>query len=410
MEKRGSKREFLILLVGQAALAVFSLGFLQVLLFALDARSYGALMFVYSTALWLGMLIYNPGIVPITKVAADSPDGHNLGGVLSDFLTATLLPVFLVCTVVCGVIFAVSGNIPTSDIVWMALFAALAATTTGIVTLLSSYAQGRRRRLLSVVLPNSMVALRIVLILVATLAGAATTNTVLGAIAGAGFGVAIAGILYIRSKQSWTPFRAAADLLRREGFFRQYIQNWPQLIGTSLFLYGDKVILGFFLPLEVLGLLALYQQIARLIATLTIGVTHQYLAPFFLADDVSPGRNIVASLLSAASFVPVALVSAAILPWANETLLNDVYQVSGAAFLLVCFTVAQLRTSQINELAFYRADRVSYLFWPLALSIVFFLVLGPLLASHFGLFGAVAGLIIATSIRHLCILWLIYRL
>ena len=391
-------------------MALLSLGFLQALLYVLDRFSYGTFMFVFSTALLLSMLLFNPGIVPITRIAANSSDGDRCGGMVADLLAAVTVPAALICAGAAAAVFAASAALPADDLAWAVAGAAGVAVSTGVITLSAAFAQGRRRQLLNVSLHNGLIALRTVSILAILLAGAASMTGVLAATAMASFAMLAIALVAIRARQAWTPPRTAIAVLGDQGVFRQYRQNWPLLAGAALLQHGDKVILGFILPLDVLGLLALYQQIARVLVNTTIGAIQQYLAPSLLSQTADAGRIIKASLVSMACLAPVAGLIAAVIPWAGTALLHGVYDLSAWPFLAICLTYALLRASQINELAFFRADRVRTLWLPIFGGIAAFVIAAPVLGALFGLWGAIAGLLGAAVLRYAAVLRSLRRL
>jgi len=165
--------------------------------------------------------------------------------------------------------------------------------------------------------------------------------------------------------------------------------------------------LAFVLPLEVIGVLAIYQQIARFIANTTIGAVYQFVSPFVLkkGDAQGPklGDTVVQSFVAISGFIILAIPVGFLLPYISDYLLRDVFVLDFLTFIFVCLTIALNQASRINELTFFKRNEVHRLILPLFLSVITFFVIAMPLAQAFGLMGAIAGLFVATGLRFITV-------
>ena len=312
-----------------------------------------------------------------------------------------------------GMAFVVMATNPNfsneANTIGLAIIVGILASAIGATGLISTYAIGMRYRMMNVLILNGQVTLRIAAVFLLVAIGISSPTMFFVGISVSGAMLLAVLIAIVAKKSSEATSKAKiVPHLRTSGFFQQYRHNWPVTVGSSLFIHGDKVILAFFLPLEMIGLLAIYQQIARLLSNTTIGAVFQFLTPFLMrhiSDETeTQNRPMIISILAVALFMVGAVFVGLALPIFSKHFIHAVFELEMAGFLLVSLTIGLDRASRINELSFFRRNKVNKLILPLVVSVAAFAVLVTPFSTAFGLTGAIVSLLIAAAIRYVLVL------
>lgn len=396
-------REFGIVIAGRVLLAILSLVYLRVVLLMLGAADFGLYTFIFSTASFLSMLMFAAVNVPTTRVSAANLDDTHLPPAILTLAIYVAVPTVLSAAVVAAATFVASQNITLHQALAMALPVGLIATSAGIVGLFSTFLLGQRRRVANLAISNGVIAVRLIALGVLYAVSLASASAVIWAIALAGSLFAALASRVLDWTGRWCEFQPMYRKLVDLGLARQYLQNWPVAVGSNLLLHGDKIVLSFVLPIELIGLLAIYQQFARMLANLSIGAVYQFSSPFLLRKGAPKApRAIAASLASMVIYIGLAGLALGVIPLVNTHYLEDVLVLDGFEFMLVCVAVALTQSGRIIELNFFTTDRISFLIMPLMLSAGLFLVAGPIWGAEHALIGAIWALVAAAAFRYAC--------
>lgn len=400
--------EFGIVIAGRVLLAILSLVYLRVVLLMLGATEFGLYTFIFSTATFLSMLVFAAINVPTTRVSAANLEDGRLPPAILALAVHVSVPAILGVAALAWVTFILSRNMDPSEALALALPVGLIATSAGVVGLFSTFVLGQRRRVANLALSNGLIAARLIFLAVLCAASLATASAVIWAIALGGSVFAALASRVLDWTGQWSDFRTMRAKLGDLGLARQYRQNWPVAVGSNLLMHGDKIVLSFVLPIELIGLLAIYQQFTRMLANLSIGAVYQFSSPFLLRKGApKAARAIAASLASMIIYFCLAGLALSMLPLVNTYFLENVLVLDGFEFMMVSVAVALTQSGRIIELNFFTTDRIGLLLLPLILSAGVFLFAGPIWGAEHALIGAIWALVAAAACRYVLTMTLI---
>lgn len=406
------RKELAIVFAGRIGLSVLSLLYLKLLLVFLDDYGYGLYTFIFATASWLNLLVFGAINIPITNFSANYGAQTDSKSIFQSFVTYAAVPAFLVISAVSLAVYFYSADVEGTQAMTFAVLTGLFATAIGSATMVSGFVLGQRRRVFNLLINNGVILSRILAIgCLAILVGFQFDHLILG-VTIANVSVAITAVFFVQSRIKIAKPEVVWAEFASKNVFKEYKHNWIVNVGANILLYGDKVILAFVVPLEILGILAIYQQICRVIANLTIGTFYQFVSPFVLNKSGELGAKkflIQGLLVTLTSFIPMIILVWLLRPLINSHLLDGTYNFEMLPFILVSITVALTQTSKTNELLFFKKDIVQFLKMPLICSILVFALAGLPLAFQFGLMGAVIGLLAAAVVRYVIVLLVLFK-
>lgn len=397
------RKELGVVLAGRICLSALSLIYIKLLLTVLNGHEFGLYTFIFATASWLNLLLFGAINIPLTNYSANYGDQPRTVNVFQSLVAYSAGPVIVFISFVSSSIYFFSSDIYENQFWLFGILTGLFATAIGTATMTSGFAMGQRRRIYNLLINNSIMLSRIVIVLIAITLGVSFTKLILG-ITLINLLVAAIAVFWLTATFKIVKFSEVKKDLSDNRLITEYKENWLVNAGSNILLYGDKVLLAFVLPLEVLGLLAIYQQICRVISNMTIGTFYQFISPYILkkSNQLSTRIFMFTNLLvTFGAFAPMVVLVWLLGPWINLYLLDGVYRFEFLPFLLVALTIAFTQTSKTNELLFFSKGIISYLKRPLIISLCTFLIIGLPLAYKFGLMGAIYGLLIASIIRYL---------
>jgi O-antigen/teichoic acid export membrane protein len=403
-------KEFLTVFMGRVGLLVTAILFLKLTISYLDPADFGRYTFLFATASWLSTLVFNPGNVPFSRAAAQPEFVETVQNLLVPLAAKAFWFGIVLTFVPAGVILVLWDNgYSLLQGLLIAFAIAFLAAGIGITGLVSSYCIGRRFRLSNVLLLNGQMSVRILCVVVLIFVFPLSSETLFYLIS---FGsVSFLAIILFYFQCQYRSQRLSLKSIRRLliqiGFVKQYAANWVVVNLSNFLTYGDKVVLAFVLPIEMVGLLALYQQLSRAMAQVSIGTVIQFITPFVLKKEQSNSARLYLAigLFVFFCFSIVSLVVGFFLPAINTYFLKSSFELVLSNFVIIALFIAFSQVSRINELRFFAADKVGKIIMPLALSVLTFLVVGILLALKFGIVGAAIGLLLSAMVRYFSVLW-----
>ncbi|MFK8078831.1 MAG: hypothetical protein AB8B97_00980 [Granulosicoccus sp.] len=395
--------EFFIVAANKLVSTILSFLLIKFIILALDSpETYGLYVYYYSLASWLVALTYSPANVPLAKLSSSRQ--NNFRGVvyIVKLLGATAIPV-------AGIGFAISTvallNHPSTPAEYFSVLIFLipfTAVSIGTASLIETYVLGQRNRIISLVLTNTILLARIAGIGLLVLLGFQSIQLSLLSIALTSFAISALYTLYLTSSFFAEP--KSTEAITFDSLLSQYKLNWFFSVLSNSMLYIDKILLGYYLPIETIGVLALYQLVARGAANLTIGSVYQYVIPIYLGKKSENSGNSfkkhikILSICIVIFMIPVALFGPLISP-IGHYLSNGLIQLHYIEFILVCLAVCLSQSAKIIELEYFRCDAIKKLYAPLLVSTLLFLVLVIFVAPVYGLFGAICVLVVTAFTR-----------
>ena len=408
----GASGEMSVVLTGRVGIAFFSLALLQLQLSVFDADEYGFFTFLIATASMMNALLFGAANLPITHFAA-ATDDDRAARVFQTGAIAVFLISFIGLAAVSTVFYHLSLEVMIGQSGLAGLSTGLWAAVGGIATVTSAFALGRRRRVYNLALNNGIVLSRIAAVSVLLAFGVSEVFSIMISMAVANFMVVVIALFALNKSFTLVPKARLSAAVHDSNFMHVYLNNWPVSVGNSLLLYGDKVYLAFFLPFEAIGLLAIYQQICRVVSNMTIGTFYQFISPFLLrgVEGAVLRQTIISSLaVGLFAFGPTMLLIWLLLPWITDFFLGEVFNLNLLELGLVGLAVSMSQSSKTNELLLFHMKRVDLLKYPLFASVLLFTVAAPFGAWFWGLTGVIWLILFAAITRYLLVLGVFWKL
>ena len=401
---RGARSELIVVFISRLGLALFSLFFLKLLLSVFDAAQYGLFTFLIATAATLNALIFSAANIPVTHFATMADNISWATRVFRTGASGIFIFSLLTISVISLAFYFFTPQLLSENKGIAGLLTGLWASVVGVSTVTSAFALGRRRRVYNAILNNGMIISRIVAVGTLLLFGVSGLFPIMISMALANLAVALVALFTLDNSNSFVSRKSFHEAVNKTDFVYTYRNNWLVSIGNGLLINCDKVFLAFFLPLEAIGLLAIYQQICRAVSNMTIGTFYQFISPFILRGVGGRALNqavISTFLVSFFTFAPIMLFVWLLLPWFVDFFIGEIFDLQPVQLVLVALAVSLNQSSKTNELLFFHEKRVDLLKYPLFLSIFLFIISGSFCAIFFGLTGAIFALFIAGTARYI---------
>jgi len=395
-------KEFLLVVANKIISTVLSFVLIKLIIVALGSSiAYGQYVYYYSIASWIVALSYSPANVPLAQLSSSLQNNlYELKTVVRSIFRSAL-PVFVLGA---GITFlalfyqaATSGH----NVNILILLIPFTAVSLGAASLIETYVLGQRNRVYSLVLANAIIGARVAGISLLIVLGYQSIQSSLFSIAITSIMVTICATVYFVNSD--TKGLKGAEKSLTENFAKQYKSNWPFSVLSNSMLYIDKILFSYFVPIESIGSLALYQLVARAAANLTIGSIYQFVVPIYLGKQVKIQNQFskytktlgVCVLLF---MLPITIFGSLIKPF-SQYLSDGIIQLEYSEFILICLSVCLNQCSKIIELEYFRSNTIKKLYPPLIVSTLFFITAVFIVVPIFGFIGAVLLLVLTAIIR-----------